>query len=115
MLEALCQPPTFNDNFSILLDVLYGLLHLHSQTPPIIHRDLTAANILVTCDMKAKIADLGISKILSELNPLLASAQSALPGTLGYMPPEALVEEPQYGTKLDVFSFGVVSLYAAIL
>jgi len=98
---------------SILLDVSYGLLHLHSQTPPIIHRDLTAANILVTCDMKAKIADLGISKIL-ELNPLLASAQSALPGALAYMPPEALVEEPQYGTKLDVFSFGVVSLYAAI-
>jgi len=98
---------------SILLDVSYGLLHLHSQTPPIIHRDLTAANILVTCDMKAKIADLGVSKIL-ELNPLLASAQSALPGALAYMPPEALVEEPQYDVKLDVFSFGVVSLYAAI-
>jgi len=98
---------------SILLDVSYGLLHLHSQTPPIIHRDLTAANILVMCDMKAKIADLGVSKIL-ELNPLLASSQSALPGTLAYMPPEALVEEPQYGTKLDVFSFGVVSLYASI-
>ena len=30
------------------------------------------------------------------------------------MPPEALVEEPQYDVKLDVFSFGVVSLYAAI-
>ena len=29
---------------SILLDVSYGLLHLHSQTPPIIHRDLTAAS-----------------------------------------------------------------------
>ena len=98
---------------SILLDVSYGLLHLHSQMPPIIHRDLTAANILLTCDMKAKLADLGVSKIL-ELNPLLASAQSALPGTLAYMPPEALVEKPRYDTKLDVFSFGVVALYAAI-
>ena len=30
---------------SILHDVSYGLLHLHSQDPPILHRDLTATNI----------------------------------------------------------------------
>ncbi len=35
---------------SILLDVSYGLLYLHNQTPPLIHRDLTAPNILLTED-----------------------------------------------------------------
>jgi len=97
---------------SILLDVSYGLLHLHSQKPPIIHRDLTAANILLTSDMKAKIADLGVSKIL-DLHLLQGASQTAVPGALGYMPPEALKLVPAYDTKLDDFSFGVVALYVA--
>ena len=96
---------------SILLDVSYGLLHLHNAS--IIHRDLSAANVLLTPDMRAKITDLGVSKVL-EVHPLRMSKQSALPGALGYMPPEALWEMPQYGAKLDIFSFGVVALFVAI-
>ena len=48
---------------SILLDVSHGLLYLHTQTPPIIHCDLTANNVLLTSDMKAKITDFGVSRI----------------------------------------------------
>ena len=95
---------------SILLDVSYGLLYLHSHKPPIIHRDLTATNVLVTRDMKAKLADLGVSKILN-LRPLDQVALTVCPGTLGVMPPEALVQEPRYDTKLDVFSFGCLALH----
>ncbi|KAL5505594.1 hypothetical protein EMCRGX_G007056 [Ephydatia muelleri] len=97
---------------SILLDVSYGLLHLHSQTPPIIHRDLTAANVLLTEGLRAKIADLGVSKIF-DIQQIQRVAYTAAPGTQAYMPPEALSPTPQYGTKLDVFSFGVLSLYTA--
>ena len=95
---------------SILLDVSYGLLYLHSQNPPSIHRDLTATNVLVTRDMKAKISDLGVSKILN-LHPKSEPTQTVRPGDLGVMPPEALVEEPHYDTKLDVFSFGCLVLH----
>ena len=51
---------------SILLDVSSGLLYLHTQlTKPIIHRDLTAGNVLLTEEFKqAKIADLGVSKLV---------------------------------------------------
>ena len=48
----------------VLEDVSYDLLHLHTRKPPIFHRDLTASNILVTPDMRAKIADLGVSRLL---------------------------------------------------
>ena len=94
---------------SVLRDVSHGLLHLHSQKPPIIHRDLTASNILLTPDMRAKIADLGVSRMfeLKEVLPALTLA----PGTLAYMPLEALTERPNYDLKLDIFSFGVVALY----
>ena len=99
---------------SILHDVSYGLLHLHSQDPPIIHRDLTASNVLLTQDMRAKIADLGVSKIFDLQQLHTALVQTQAPGTKAYMPPEALVPHPEYDFKLDIFSFGVLSLYTAI-
>ena len=97
---------------SILRDVSYGLLHLHSQAPPIIHRDLTAPNILLTQGMSAKIADLGVSKIF-DIRQLQRSAHTAAPGTWAYMPPEALIPDPKYDAKLDVFSYGALTLYVA--
>ena len=95
---------------AILLDVAYGLLYLHTQNPPIIHRDLTAGNVLLTNDLRAKLADLGVSKIL-DLHPRSQAAQTICPGTLGAMPPEALTEQPHYNTKLDDFSFGTLALH----
>ena len=94
----------------ILLDASYGLLHLHCHTPPIVHRDFTATNILLSPDMRAKIADLGVSKIL-DLSPQQFSKHTKCPGALAYMPPEALQENPVYDVKLDVFSFGHLALY----
>ena len=94
----------------ILLDVAYGLLYLHSQSPPIVHRDLKAGNVLLTSDMRAKLADLGVSKILNA-HPLSEVIRTVCPGTHGVMPPEALVENPSYTTKLDVFSFGTLVLH----
>ena len=98
---------------SILQDVTNGLLHLHSLAPPIIHRDLTAANILLTSDMRAKIADLRVCKVFDLKNMLKVKQMTIAPGTPAYMPPEALVPEPMYDVKLDIFSFGVLTLYVA--
>ena len=98
---------------SILLDVSYGLLYLHTLTPPIIHRDLSANNILLAADgLQAKIADLGVSKLL-DLQTQTKIAQTKVPGSQNYMPPEALTENPKYGLKLDIFSFGHLMLYTA--
>jgi len=95
---------------SILLDVSYGLLYLHTHSPQIIHRDLTAANILLTIDKRAKLADLGVSKLL-DAQTQAAMVQTKAPGTFYYMPPEALKENPKYDEKLDIFSFGHLALY----
>jgi len=95
---------------SILLDVSYGLLYLHTHPLKIIHRDLTAANILLTRDKRAKLADLGVSKLLDPQTQA-AMIQTKAPGTLYYMPPEALKENPKYDEKLDIFSFGHLALY----
>ena len=97
-------------SYAILHDVALGLYHLHSQTPPIVHRDLSANNVLLTPNMTAKISDLGVAKILN-LSPLQVSRMTRAPGTLAYMPPEALSKQPRYDTRIDEFSYGVLMIH----
>ena len=95
----------------ILTDVAEGLHHLHSQTPAIIHRDLTAGNVLLDSHGAAKISDFGNSRMVDLYGTpeLLTSS----PGTLDYMPPEAM-EGGEYDDRLDVFSFGHLSIHVII-
>ena len=95
---------------SMLHNVALGLAYLHGHSPPIIHRDLTANNVLLTSNMVAKIADLGVARML-DLTPKRAMQLTQAPGTAAYMPPEALAQNPSYNTKIDSFSFGVLILH----
>ena len=96
---------------SILEDTARGLLYLHSREPSIIHRDLTANNVLLTSSLVAKITDMGNSRIVETRPGQMARTLSKLPGTLVYMPPEALDDGHHYGPALDVFSFGHLALF----
>ena len=96
---------------SVLEGVSSGLVYLHKREPPVIHRDLTAKNVLLTSSLQAKITDMGNSRIINMKPGQLARTLSQLPGTLVYMPPEALSDAHRYGPSLDVFSFGHLTLY----
>ena len=97
-------------NFSILNDVSLGLIYLHGQTPVIVHRDLSANNVLLSTNMTAKISDLGVARIFN-LTPLQVSRMTETPGTPAYMPPEVMVANPHYDTSVDVFSFGIMMIH----
>ena len=97
-------------SYSILHDVALGLHYLHSQTPPIIHRDLSSNNVLLTPNMTAKISDLGVARILN-LTPLQVSRMTQTPGTPAYMPPEVMTANPKYDTSIDVFSYGILMIH----
>ena len=97
-------------SYSILHDVALGLCYLHSQTPPIIHRDLSSNNVLLTANMTAKISDLGVARILN-LTPLQVSCMTQTPGTPAYMPPEVMIADPKYNRSVDQFSYGVMMIH----
>ena len=99
---------------SILEDVARGLLYLHEHTPPIIHRDLTAKNVLLTSSLIAKITDFGNSRLTNVQPGQLAQTLSRNPGTLVYMSPEALTSSARYGPSLDIFSFGHLAIFVGI-
>ena len=97
----------------ILHDVTKGLVHLHNMKPPIVHRDLTAGNVLLNKDsLRAKIADLGNARMIEPGK--LSRTLSKNPGTQVYMPPESTGENPEYDSSLDIFSFGHLALYVFI-
>ena len=94
---------------SVLENVACGLLYLHERNPPVIHRDLTSKNVLLTSSLIAKITDMGNSRIVRPGQ--MVRTLSALPGTQVYMPPEAQDDRHCYGPSIDIFSFGHLSLF----
>ena len=97
---------------SILIDVANGLTYLHGRSPQVLHRDLTARNVLLDKSMNAKITDFGNSRIVDAIK--LSKTMTQYPGTLVYMPPEALESHSKYSDRLDTFSFGHLALYTLI-
>ncbi len=91
-------------------DVSLALHYLH--TKGIIHRDLSSNNILLIGGCRAKITDFGMSKLTLNVSTSLSSL-TQVPGCPVYMPPEAWISPPIYTEKLDVFSFGVLTLQIA--
>ena len=97
-------------SYSIRHEVALGLFYLHSQNPPIIHRDLSSNNILLTSNMTAKISDLGVARILN-LSPQQVSHMTQTPGTPAYMPPEVMTANPIYDASVDEFSYGILMIH----
>ena len=90
---------------SILQDVSRAICYLHTLNPPLMHRDLTCNNVLLTTSLVAKVYDFGVMKVVS---PLASDRMTQCPGTSVFMPPETFEDDPHYGLPLDVFSFGCV-------
>ena len=106
MLERSQQSLAYYVQVDICHDIALAVAHLHSND--IIHRDLSSNNVLMIAGRRAKVTDFGMSKLAGaapNMTPL-----TMCPGTLAYMPPEALREPPRYTKKLDCFSEGVIMI-----
>ncbi|XP_008234942.1 PREDICTED: receptor-like cytosolic serine/threonine-protein kinase RBK2 [Prunus mume] len=94
--------------YKIALGAARGLQYLHEGCQRrIIHRDIKAANILLTEDFEAKICDFGLAKWLPE--KWTHHTISKFEGTFGYLAPEFLLHGI-VDEKTDVFAYGVVLL-----
>ena len=110
-LEQSEEPLSFNIQVDICNDTALALAYLHSNR--IVHRDLSSNNVLlIGPGNRAKVTDFGMSK-LADANPRM-TPMTMCPGSLAYMPPEALKDPPVYSKKLDCFSFGVLGVQTII-
>ncbi|XP_053823864.1 skin secretory protein xP2-like isoform X2 [Vidua chalybeata] len=84
-------------------ECLQGLDFLHGNR--VIHRDLKSSNILLGMDGSVKLADFGLCAQLSPEQ----DQRSSMVGTAHWMAPEVVTSSP-YGPKVDIWSFGIVTI-----
>ena len=100
------------DRLSIFMDIAKALDYLHQRYEPIIHRDVSAPNVLLqrmpNNQWKGKLSDLGSANFLQQ-------AQTMGEGAIVYSPPEVIpqpfaldTEPPPQTVKIDVYSYGIV-------
>lgn len=104
---------TWQVRLEIALQTALAMEYLHfSVVPPIVHRDITSSNIFIEKDMRIKVGDFGLSRLLSF--PENSSSKSDFvwtgpQGTPGYLDPD-YHRSFRLTEKSDVYSFGVILL-----
>ncbi|XAR63038.1 Non-specific serine/threonine protein kinase [Bertholletia excelsa] len=106
-----CMYGSFLDlgtRLDIAIDVAHAITYLHTYTDhPIIHRDIKSSNILLTENLRAKVADFGFARLAADSDSGATHVSTQVKGTAGYLDPEYL-RTYQLTEKSDVYSFGVL-------
>ncbi len=110
--DRLCRGPLGMDETIALGRALASALGVAHKLG-IVHRDLKPENVLFTTSGRPLVADLGLGKHFDKEAPgasqsVLLSQHGSMRGTLGYMPPEQMLDATSVEPEADVFALGAI-------
>lgn len=94
------------DQISDLIAYLVNSLAFLHDEASVLHRDIKAANLLLTTDGRLKLADFGVATFLASTH----STRATVIGSPYWIAPETLLTDCTYGKAADVWSLGITCI-----
>jgi len=90
---------------AVAIDICCGMIFLHSQRPPILHRDLKSPNVFIEKEFSgASVGDFNLSK---DTEPTVLSG-SVRPSNPMWLAPEVAKGASDFSISSDIYSFGIL-------
>ncbi|KAG2152023.1 kinase-like domain-containing protein [Suillus cothurnatus] len=107
--EYIKKYPTV-DHYALIKGICEGVNVLHSMTPPIVHGDLKASNIVVDINGNPLLADFGFAKVLEDVSGVNFTMSAGVSNSQRWLAPELCCDGGMLTTQSDIFAYGMTIL-----
>ncbi|KAG0705465.1 kinase-like domain-containing protein [Suillus ampliporus] len=107
--EYIRKYPTI-DHRALIKGICEGVNVLHSMTPPIVHGDLKASNIVVDGNGNPMLADFGFAKVLEDVTGVNFTMSAGVSNSQRWLAPELCCDGGMLTTQSDIFAYGMTVL-----